>query len=138
MITAVAVMAAAGQGQVWSEQFEGGPRVNGAVWTHDLGAHGWGNKELQTYTNDPANVRVEDGMLIITARETVEDGTSGLLVKPGDGEALASAVHRLATDHELRREMGRAAAERGKLYSGADHGTRVAELYEALATEAAR
>ena len=30
-------------------------------WAYDLGGGGWGNNELQTYTDDPQNVVIEDG-----------------------------------------------------------------------------
>jgi beta-glucanase (GH16 family) len=63
---------------VWSEEFETGPVLDTSVWSYDLGDGcavgicGWGNNEFQQYTNDPANVRVEGGELIITAlRQTV-------------------------------------------------------------------
>jgi len=63
---------------VWSDEFETGPGLDPSVWSYDLGDGcasgicGWGNNEFQLYTNDPANVRVEGGELIITAlRQTV-------------------------------------------------------------------
>lgn len=49
------------------------------------------------------------------ARELLVDGESALLVPPGDAEALAAAVRRLATDAALRLRLsagGRAAYER--------------------------
>ena len=49
-------------------------------------------------------------------REVVRHGYGGMLVPPGDMEATARAVERLATDPSLRRRMGRAGralAERG-------------------------
>lgn len=44
--------------------------------------------------------------------ELVEDGVTGLLVPPGDTEALRSALERLLADPVLRRRMGRAAKRR--------------------------
>lgn len=52
---------------VWSDEFDVDGAPNPANWTYDLGAGGWGNGESQTYTDDPANVSVEGGMLKITA-----------------------------------------------------------------------
>jgi glycosyltransferase involved in cell wall biosynthesis len=42
--------------------------------------------------------------------EVVEDGVNGLLVPPGDVEALAAAISRFAADAELRRRLRDAAA----------------------------
>ena len=57
---------------VWSDEFEGdsGTTVDATKWVFDLGTgeNGWGNNELQSYTNDPANVSLDgDGNLVITA-----------------------------------------------------------------------
>lgn len=43
--------------------------------------------------------------------ELVEDGVSGLLVEPGDAQALASAVRRLLADPDVRCAMGRRGRE---------------------------
>jgi len=55
---------------VWHDEFEG-EEVNRDDWAFDLGrgSGGWGNHELQWYTDRPENVRLEDGLLIIEARE---------------------------------------------------------------------
>lgn len=49
-------------------------------WTHDLGGWGWGNTELQCFTDDPANaLRDGEGRLRIVARKedvTCADGRS--------------------------------------------------------------
>ncbi len=44
--------------------------------------------------------------------EAIEDGTEGILVPPGDAEALADALAALAADPELRRRLGAAARQR--------------------------
>ena len=53
---------------VWQDEFDG-TELNLENWTFDIGGNGWGNQELQAYTNRPENVRLEDGMLVIEARE---------------------------------------------------------------------
>ena len=60
---------------LWSEEFNDGVAPDPNHWSYDLGATGWGNQELQEYTDDLDNVRIENGELIITAMET-EEGTS--------------------------------------------------------------
>ena len=47
-------------------------------------------------------------------RSLVQDGKTGLLVRPGDAESLASALVRLAEDRKLRLRMGRRARERAE------------------------
>jgi beta-glucanase (GH16 family) len=44
-----------------------GSPVDSSKWSFDIGGGGWGNNELQTYTNRPVNSRLEDGVLVITA-----------------------------------------------------------------------
>lgn len=57
---------------VWSDEFEYAGSPDSTKWSYDLGAgnpEGWGNNELQYYTNDLKNVRVENGKLIIEAHK---------------------------------------------------------------------
>lgn len=51
---------------VWSEEFETFA-LNTTVWNYELGAGGWGNNELQNYTNALENVHLDTGYLHITA-----------------------------------------------------------------------
>jgi beta-glucanase (GH16 family) len=79
LLTAVLLLGAplAASGQqllLWSDEFNSGTAPDGSVWSYDLGGGGWGNSELQGYTSDAANVRVEGGNLVITAREQVLKG----------------------------------------------------------------
>lgn len=58
----------------WSDEFEGtaGSSPNNTKWTYDIGVgnNGWGNSELQHYTNRPINVQLNgEGQLVITARK---------------------------------------------------------------------
>ncbi len=52
----------------WHDEFDG-ESIDEANWTYDIGGHGWGNGEAQFYTDRPDNARLEDGMLVIEARQ---------------------------------------------------------------------
>jgi hypothetical protein len=52
---------------IWSDEFNG-TTISSANWGFDLGGGGWGNNELQNYTNRPENARVANGLLTIEAR----------------------------------------------------------------------
>jgi len=67
----------------WEDNFDVAGAPNSANWTYDLGAGGWGNNELQTYTNNAENVIVEDGFLKITARANGGGYTSARLKSEG-------------------------------------------------------
>lgn len=59
--------------QVWADEFDGtaGVSPNSANWKFDIGTgdNGWGNAELEYYTNRPSNVQLDgSGNLLITAR----------------------------------------------------------------------
>jgi beta-glucanase (GH16 family) len=56
---------------VWSDEFTqaDGTAPDSSKWTHDLGGGGWGNSELQYYTNSTNNARIENNELIIEVRE---------------------------------------------------------------------
>ena len=51
----------------WSDEFNG-PTISSANWGFDLGGGGWGNNELENYTNRSVNARIENGNLVIEAR----------------------------------------------------------------------
>jgi glycosyltransferase involved in cell wall biosynthesis len=48
--------------------------------------------------------------------DVMEDGVNGLLVPPGDPEALARAIDRILSDGDLARRLSEGAHERGKDY----------------------
>lgn len=60
---------------VWSDEFDGA-EIDRTKWTFDKGGHGWGNDELQYYTDRSENARIEDGCLIIEARQEAWQGRS--------------------------------------------------------------
>lgn len=53
---------------VWQDEFDG-KKIDTKNWTYDIGGWGWGNGELQFYTSRPENARLEDGLLVIEARQ---------------------------------------------------------------------
>ncbi|HKK09642.1 MAG TPA: glycoside hydrolase family 16 protein, partial [Bacteroidales bacterium] len=77
---------------VWSDEFnkEGAP--NPEKWGYDVGGHGWGNNELQNYTDSRANSFVQDGKLTIKAVKSNESWTSARLVTKGKGDWLYGRI----------------------------------------------
>ena len=59
---------------VWSDEFDVDGLPDAQKWSYEVGGHGFGNNELQYYTDARAkNVRVKDGVLTIEAhRESYE------------------------------------------------------------------
>lgn len=56
---------------IWGDEFNGakGSTPDPARWRHDVGGHGWGNQELQYYTDGAKNTYLDgQGNLIIAAR----------------------------------------------------------------------
>lgn len=53
---------------IWQDEFEE-ESVDPEKWVMEIGGHGWGNNEKQFYTDFPENVRLEDGNLVIEARD---------------------------------------------------------------------
>ena len=51
---------------VWSDEFDG-KELDAAKWKHETGGHGFGNNELQFYTDRAQNAYLEDGALVIHA-----------------------------------------------------------------------
>lgn len=65
---------------VWSDEFNtpNGSAPDPQKWTYDLGGKGWGNQELETYSNRPQNVYIHNGMLVIQARKETLAGKDGV------------------------------------------------------------
>jgi beta-glucanase (GH16 family) len=73
---------------VWSDEFEGAS-IDGSKWGYDIGGGGWGNNELEYYTNRGQNAYVSDGKLHIKAiKESYEgkDYTSARMLTKGKFE----------------------------------------------------
>lgn len=75
----------------WSDEFDYTGLPNSTKWGYDIGGSGWGNNELQYYTDVINNAKVENGILTITARkETMANRnyTSARLVTKNKGDFL--------------------------------------------------
>ncbi len=79
---------------VWADEFEYAGLPDPGKWSYDIGGHGWGNNELQYYTQGE-NVRVHDGVLVIEARKEPyanSQYTSTRLVSRDKGDWLYGKV----------------------------------------------
>jgi beta-glucanase (GH16 family) len=85
---------------VWSDEFRNEGQPDSTKWNYDLGdgcpnVCGWGNNELEYYTNDSKNVRVENDMLIIEAHHDSLGGkayTSTRIVSKFKGDWLHGRI----------------------------------------------
>ena len=81
---------------VWSDEFDRDGLPSAAKWSYDTGGSGWGNNELQFYTEARSeNARVEGGRLIIEAKKEAYQGkgyTSARLVTKSKGDWLYGRV----------------------------------------------
>ena len=61
----------AGWTLVWSDEFSSpdGSAPDPSKWTYDTGGKGWGNTELECYTNRLQNAQINRGNLVITAQQ---------------------------------------------------------------------
>jgi beta-glucanase (GH16 family) len=66
---------------IWSDEFNGpnGSAPDPAKWSFETGGKGFGNNELETYTNRTVNAQQRDGNLVITARKEDLTGPDGIL-----------------------------------------------------------
>ncbi len=69
---------------MWSDEFNAAT-LNTAIWNYDLGNNGgWGNNELETYTNSTNNVYLANGYLNITATQKGSVYSSGRITTEGN------------------------------------------------------
>jgi beta-glucanase (GH16 family) len=87
----------------WSDEFNGvkGSSVDRQIWKYDIGGGGWGNNELEFYTNKTTNVYQDGtGFLVIKAiKQTIKDGCWY-----GDCDYTSG---RILTKGKLERQYGR-------------------------------
>ena len=88
---------------VWADEFNGpdGSAPDSSKWTYDLGGKGWGNKELECYTNRSQNAHVQGGNLVITAQR------EGTPFACSDGTTSIYTSARIKTEGLFRQAYGR-------------------------------
>ncbi len=75
----------------WQDDFDYTGKPDPAKWSYDLGGSGWGNNELQNYTNNLENAYVKDGILTIKAIKEPSNSrnySSARLITKGKGDFL--------------------------------------------------
>src|SRR5215213_1056860 len=77
------------------------------------------------------------GLPIVASRtggipDVIEDGSNGLLVEPGDPEALARAIDRVFAERALAYRLSEGAQERGKDYDWEVLAGRILEVYRGV------
>lgn len=77
---------------VWADEFNYQGEPNPEKWGYDIGGGGWGNNELQNYTDSRTNSFVEDGKLTIRAVKSNGSWTSARLVTKGKGDWLYGRI----------------------------------------------
>ncbi|PTX61548.1 glycosyl hydrolase family 16 [Kordia periserrulae] len=72
---------------IMADEFDVDGAPDPSLWTYDVGdgsqegLPGWGNNELQVYTSNAENVEVQNGLLVITARENGSGGYTSARIK---------------------------------------------------------
>jgi len=86
---------------VWSDEFNGpnGSPVDTSKWVFDTGGGGWGNDELEYYTNRRENAHQQDGNLVIKVLQEKYIG-------PGDATRNYTSA-RLKTQDKFSHVYGR-------------------------------
>ncbi|HEY3971625.1 MAG TPA: glycoside hydrolase family 16 protein [Candidatus Sulfotelmatobacter sp.] len=91
---------------IWSDEFNGanGSAVDASKWTAESGGGGWGNNELEYYTDRLENASQVDGNLVITVRQEKvrEEKSAG-----ADGVTRNYTSARLKTLGKFSRAYGR-------------------------------
>ncbi len=96
----------AGWTLIWSDEFNGpdNSAVDAGKWVHDVGGNGWGNQELEYYTDGTQNAVVIGGNLVITA--TTAGAASHTCSYPSNGACKYTSA-RLLTKGKFSQKYGR-------------------------------
>jgi beta-glucanase (GH16 family) len=93
----------------WSDEFDGaaGAAIDGSKWGFDTGAGGWGNGELEDYTNRTDNVRLDgNGHLEIVARAESFEGANYTSGRINTGGKFSQAYGRFEARIQLPQGKG--------------------------------
>ncbi|TDX01162.1 family 16 glycosylhydrolase [Dinghuibacter silviterrae] len=60
----------------WSDEFNTGHTLDPNSWNYEQGGSGWGNQELENYTNRIQNAFLSSGVLVIEARQESYGGNN--------------------------------------------------------------
>ena len=90
----------------WSDEFDGadGSAADPTKWAYDVGGTGWGNQELEYYTDGTQNAVVQGGSLVITATTA---GASALSCSYPSSGACEYTSARLKTEGLFSQQYGR-------------------------------
>jgi beta-glucanase (GH16 family) len=90
----------------WSDEFNGadGSAVDSTKWIHDVGGNGWGNQELEYYTDGSENAVIQAGNLVITATTA---GASAHTCTYSSNKTCAYTSARLLTKGKFSQKYGR-------------------------------
>lgn len=80
---------------VWADEFDYTGLPDHTKWGYDIGGSGWGNNELEYYTDSITNAEVANSILTITAKKEAKNGlnyTSARLVTKGKGDFLYGRI----------------------------------------------
>lgn len=77
---------------MWNDEFNGAGKPDSTKWGYDIGDDGWGNNELQYYTDLAQNASQENGSLFIRALKSGNKWTSARLLSKNKAEFLYGRV----------------------------------------------
>ncbi len=108
LATAQTSTAPAGWTLVWSDEFNGpnGSAVDSSKWVSETGGNGWGNNELEYYTNRTANAYQQDGNLVIKVLNEKFTGP-GKHIRNKEGMTHDYTSARLKTQTKFSQTYGR-------------------------------
>jgi beta-glucanase (GH16 family) len=79
---------------IWQDEFDKNGLPDSTKWGYDIGKTGWGNHELEYYSNKLKNAHIENGKLSIEAlkEEGAQNYTSARLVTKKKGDWLYGKI----------------------------------------------